>query len=197
MNNNDLQKTWAAPGNHLPLEQQRALAETFTRQMIRSRRFQLFWIIQSFTWLILITGLAIWTIAIGKVNSAQEWVLFPLLIAPWGFAIYFLRRYLKPCELTEGDSPIVDSLRAALASNQSHQSRLKLVGLLFIITVPLLVLAMEQLHGVGKISSRELTSMGWCFGATLLGSAAIIAARYFGSLLPNQKHLEELLCQFD
>jgi hypothetical protein len=39
--------------------------------------------------------------------------------------------------------------------------------------------------------------MGWCFGATLLGSAAIIAARYFGSLLPNQKHLEELLCQFD
>ena len=42
MNNDDLQKTWNGPGNHLPLEQQRALAERFTRQMVRRRRFQLF-----------------------------------------------------------------------------------------------------------------------------------------------------------
>lgn len=197
MNNDDLQKTWNTPGNNLASEQQRALAEKFTLQMIRHRRFQLFWIIQSFTWLTLITGLAIWAIAIGKVNPTREWVLFPLLIAPWGFATYFLRRYLKPNALPQGESPIADSLRAALTSNQSHQSHLKLVGLLFIITVPLLVLAMQQLQGVGKISSRELLSMAWFFGATLLGSGAVIATRYFGSLLPNQKRIEDLLSQFD
>jgi hypothetical protein len=147
--------------------------------------------------LTLITGLAIWAIAIGKVNPTREWVLFPLLIAPWGFATYFLRRYLNPNVLPQGESPIADSLRAALTSNHSHQSHLKLVGLLFIITVPLLVLAMQQLQGVGKISSRELLSMALFFGATLLGSGAVIATRYFGSLLPNQKRIEDLLSQFD
>lgn len=198
MNFDELQQTWNSPRNNLPTEQQRALAEKFTRQMIRRRRFQTYWLIHTFVWLTLITGLAIVMIATGKTSLAQEWGLFPLLIVPWGFAIHFLRRHLKPrAPAARGESPVKDSLSAALISNRTHQSHLKLVGVLFVLMIPLLAVALQQLHAGGKVSARELTSMSLFFGATLLVCAAGITARYVGRLLPQQKQLEELLGHFD
>ena len=198
MNFDELQNDWNSPRNNLPMEQQHALAEKFSRQMIRRRRFQTFWLIHTLVWLTLITGLAIWMVAIGKANPTQEWGLFPLLLVPWGFAIRFLRRYLKPlAPAARGMSPVKDSLSAALVSNRTHQSHLKLVGVLFVLMIPLLFLAMQQLHAVGKVSARELTSMAIFFGATLLVCGAGIVARYAGRLLPQQKQLEELLRHFD
>lgn len=198
MNFDELQNTWNSPRNNLPTEQQRSLAEKFSRQMIRRRRFQTWWLIHTFVWLTLITGLAIWMVAIGKVNPAQEWGLFPLLLVPWGFAIHFLRRHLKPlATAVPGESPVKDSLSAALVSNRTTRSHLELVGVLFVLAIPLLALAMQQLHAVGKVSARELTSMALFFGVTFLVCGAGIAARYFGRLLPQQKQLEELLRHFD
>ncbi len=196
MNFDELQNDWDSPRNNLPIEQQRKLAEKFTRQMIRRRRFQTFWLIHTFVWLTLIAGLAIWMIAIGKARPVQEWGLFPLLIVPWGFAIHFLRRHLKSvAPITNGELSIIDSLRAALASNRNNQSHLKLVGVLYVIMVPLLALSMQQLHAVGKVSVRGLISMAIFFGATLLICGAGIAARYFARLLPQQKQLNALLAE--
>ncbi len=187
MNFDELQQTWNSPRNNLPTEQQRALAEKFSRQMIRRRRFQTWWLIHTFVWLTLITGLAIRMVAIGKTNPAQEWGLFPLLLVPWGFAIHFLRRYLKPLTpAAQGESPVKDSLSAALVSNRTTRSHLKLVGVLFVLAIPLLALAMQQLHAVGKVSARELTSMAFFFGATFLICGTGIAARYVGRLCRNK-----------
>jgi hypothetical protein len=120
--------------------------------------------------------------------------LFPLLIVPWAFAIHFLRRYLKPSvPVARGELSVTDSLRAALGSNQTARSHLRLVGGLFAIMIPLLAVSMQQLHAAGKVSSRELVSMAVFFGGTLLLSAAGITARYFGRLLPQQRKLDALL----
>ena len=196
MNFDELQKTWNSPRNNLASEQQQKLAEQFTRQMIRRRRFQTFWLIQTFVWLTLITGLVIWMVAIGKASPAQEWGLFPLLLVLWGFAIHFLRRHLQPvAPIAPGELPVIESVRRALASNQTNQSHLKLVGILYVVMIPLLVLAMQQLHAVGKVSAHELASMAVFFGGVLLIGAAVIAGRYFGRVLPQQTQLKALLTE--
>jgi hypothetical protein len=196
MNLNEMQNVWNSPRNNLPTEAQQSLANQFARQMIRRRRFQSLWLINTFVWLTLITVLAVRMLAIGQTTPGQEWGLFPLLLVPWGFAIHFLRRYLKPVlPITRGETPIVDSLRAALASNQETRSHLKLVGVLYVIMIPLLALAMRQLHAVGKVSERELVSMAVFFGAVLLVGGIGIAARYFIRLQPQQKRLTELLAE--
>jgi len=131
---------------------------------------------------------------VGKVKLDQEWGLFPVLIVPWAFAFHFLRRYLKPVTpAARGEMPVADSLRAALGSNRTEQTHLKLVAVLFAIMIPLLALSMQQLHAVGKMSSRELTSMAVFFSGTLLLSGAGIAARYFARVLPQQRRLNALL----
>ena len=198
MNFDELQQAWNSPHNNLPPEQQRALAEKFNRQMVRRRRFQTFWLIHTFIWLTLITGLAVWNVMTKKVALGQEWALIPLLVVPWAFAIYFLRRYLKPAApIARGEMSVADSLRAALGSNRTEQSHSKWIGALYVIVTPLLVLVMQQLHAAGKVSARELTSMACFFGATLLLCGAVLAARHFGRLLPQQKQLEDLLGQFN
>lgn len=198
MNFDELQQAWNSPRNNLPTERQRALAEKFNRQMLRRRRFQTFWLIHTFVWLTLITGLAIGMIATGKTSPAQEWGLFPLLIVPWAFAIRFLRRYRQPANpIARGELPVGDSLSAALDSIRTARSHSKWVGALYVIVTPLLILVMQQLHAAGKVSAQGLTSMACFFGATFLLCGAVLAARYFGRLLPQQKQLEELLRQFN
>jgi hypothetical protein len=196
MNSDELQNIWNSPRNKLLSEEQRKLAEQFTRQMVRRRRFQTLWLIHTFFWLAVITVLAIRAVAIGKVSPEQEWGLLPLLIVPWFFAFHFLRRYLKPvAPMTRGEISIVDSLRAALASNQEARSRLKLVGVLYVIMIPLLLLAIRQLHAVGKVSGHELTSMAMGFGAVFLIGAVGIAVKYFARLQPQQRRLDALLTE--
>lgn len=196
MNPNEMQSAWNSPRNNLSTEAQQQLAQKFTRQMIRRRRFQALWLINTFVWLTVIAVLAIRTVAVGKVGLAQEWALLPLLIVPWAFAFHFLRRYLKPVSpATRGELSVADSFRAALSSNRAQRSHLKLVAGLFAIMIPLLAVSMQQLHAVGKVSSRELVSLAAFFGGTLLLSGAGIAARYFGRVLPQHKQLNALLAE--
>jgi len=196
MNPNEMQNVWNSPRNNLPTEAQQRLADQFARQMIRRRRFQSIWLLNTFVWLTIITVLAIRNISVGQTTPTQEWGLIPLLLVPWAFAIHFLRRYLKPATpMTRGETTIAESLRAALASNRETRAHLKLVGVLYVIMIPFLTLAMRQLHAVGKVSERELTSMALFFGAVLLLGGAGIAVRYFTRLQPQQKRLDALLTE--
>ena len=196
MNLNEIQSAWDSPRNRPSMEEQQQLARQFTRQMIRRRRFRTVWLINTFVWLTLITALVIRNLASGRTDVGQEWGLFPLLLAPWAFALYFLRRHLKPAApLTHGELSLADSFRAARASTLTEKSHLKLVGVLFVIIVPLLALGMRQLHTTGKMSEHDLACMAAFFGGVLLLSAGGIAARYFGRLRPQEKRLDELLME--
>lgn len=198
MNLNEMQSVWASPRNRPSPEEQQHLARQFARQMIRRRRFQSVWLIQTFAWLAITTVIAIRSIASGKTSPGQEWGLFPLLLAPWALALHFLLRHLKPAApLARGESSVAESFRAALGSNRTERSHLKLVGGLLVIMIPLLALAMQQLHAMGKVSDRELACMAAFFGGALLLGAAGMAVRYFGRLRPQQKRLDALLTELE
>ena len=156
MNFDELQNAWNTPDNNLPTAQQQVLAQRFARQMVRRRRFQTIWLINTFVWLTLITILAIWTVTSGRTKLAQEWALLPILVIPWAFAIHFLRRYLQSVQSVTGESPVIDTLRAALRSNLANQTQLKAVGALYVLMIPCLVLSVRQLESTGKIVGREL-----------------------------------------
>lgn len=194
MNLNEMQSLWNSPGNRPPTVAQQQLADMFSRQMIRRRRFQSFWLIHTFVWLTLITGLAAWNVIAKKVALGQEWALIPLLAVPWAFAIHFLRRYQKPAApIARGEVSVADSLRAALGSNRTEQTHLKLVGVLFAIMIPILAASVWQLRAADKVSPHELTSMVIFFGGVVLVSGAGVAARYFGRVLPQQRQLNAVL----
>jgi hypothetical protein len=195
MNLDDLQNDWNSPRNNLRSGQQRKVAERFTQQMIRRRRFQLLWLINTFVLLSAATFVAFRAVAAHKVNFEREWVMLPLLVLPWAFAFHFLRRYLNPPgSLAKGETSVADSLRAALDSNRAEQSNLRRVALLFAVMVPLLGVAVQQLQSAGKISpGNELTSMVVFFAVALLLGGTGIAVRYFARLRPQQRHLDALL----
>lgn len=196
MNLNEMQNAWNSPRNNLPTAEQQRLAQQFTRQVIRRRRFQAIWLTNTFVWLTLITLVVVQTIAAGKFKPTQEWAVIPLLIVPWAFAIHFLRRFLKPAVPgASGEVPVTDSFRAALDSNRIERSHLKLVGVLFVIMTPILAVVAQQLHVAGKVSSKDLTSMAIFFGGIFLMSGAGLAARYFGRVLPQQRKLNALLAE--
>jgi hypothetical protein len=197
MNLDEMQTLWKSPGNR-PTAVQQQLADKFTRRRIRRRRFQTAWLINTFVWLTLITVLAVWNVMEQKVAIGREWALIPMLIVPWAFAIHFLRRHLNPVPaIPGGELSVAGSFHAALVSNRTEQSHLKLVASLLVIMLPILGVSLWQLHAAGKASSRELTTMAIFFGGVLLISGAGIAARYFGRVLPQQRQLNALLAELN
>lgn len=196
MNLNELQNTWNSPRNRLPRAEQAQLAQHFIRQMIRRRRFQAIWLTNTIVWLMLITVAVIQTIAAGNFSLAREWAVIPLVLVPWAFAIHFLRRFLQPTELVAGgETPVADAVQVALKSNRTEQTHLKLVGALLASVIPLVVMAGQQLHAVGKVSAKDQTNMAILFGVVLVVSGALVAARYFGRVLPQQRKLNALLAE--
>lgn len=193
MNLNEMQAAWNSPQNNPPSADRQQLAAQFARQMIRRRRFQTIWLITTFAWLTISTVVVAWVFVSGQAKPGFEWGVIPLLLLPWVAAVYFLRSYLKSASATQGSLPVLDSFQAALQSNRTERTNLKVVAGLLALMVPLLALAMRQLHVMGKVPDRQLASMTLFFGAALLAGLGGIALRYFGQLQPQRKRLEMLL----
>jgi hypothetical protein len=195
MNFAELETIWNAPANHPSAVQQQKLTKQLLTWLRRQRRHQLLWLVWTFGVLAVITGFAGWLIfGTDKVHLRMEWGLIPLLLLPWAFAFAFLKRFLKPAASgCRGDVPIADALARAVEANEAAQSRLRAIGVLYVIFVPVLAIAMWQLHAAGKASSRELLSMSIFFSGVLLLSGAGIFARYRFRLRPHHEHLKALL----
>lgn len=197
MNIDELQSAWDSPRNRPSDEAREQFARDFTRRMMAKRRFQTIWLTNTIVWLALITGLALHSMASGKTTIAGEWGVLPLLILPWGLAIHFLRRHLKPVTpRADGELSVTESLRAAHGSICQEQSHLKLVGLLLVVMMPLLGVAMAQLSKAGKVNESQLQSMAAFFGAALLLGLGGILCRYFLSLIPQKRRLAAVLGEF-
>jgi hypothetical protein len=192
----EMQSAWNSPHNHPASEEQQQLAQQFVRQMIRRRRFQAIWLTNTFVWLTLATAALVKTLVVGKGNLTQEWAMLPLLALPWIVAVHFLRRHLKPTlPVPSGSMPVAEVLQAALASNRTERSHLKLVAALQVGLIPFVALAVQQLHAAGKLSPTQQTCMVILFGAVLLVGMLGVAVRYFGRLMPQGRHLNALLSE--
>ncbi len=123
MNLEEMQSIWRSPGNQPPLAAHQMLVDQFARQIKRRRRFQCVWLVNSFVWLTLVSGLAAWNVVEGKFSIRQEWALIPLLLLPWAFAIHFLRRYLAPsAPIARGEVSVIEALKAASDTHRTHRA---------------------------------------------------------------------------
>jgi hypothetical protein len=199
MNFDELQTIWNSPGNQPNPAQRERLTQQLLTWVRRQRRHQLVWLAWTFATLTAITALAGWLLfATDKVDPGIEWGLIPLLLLPWCFAFVFLRRFLNAANpLTPGDGPIAHALTRALKANEAAQSRLRTVGLLYAIFIPVLAVSIWQLHSAGKASSREIFSMAIFFGSVLLLCGAGVFARYRFRLKPQHHHLKSLLHHYE
>ena len=199
MNLDELQRLWNSGGNQPTAEQRDRMINQFTSSLRRRRRQELAWLVWSFFVLTLLTGLAGWLLlGTDKVNLTAEWSVIPLLLIPWGFAGLLLKRFFRrrlPAQ--RGDVAIAQSLAAAMAANKAERVKLKTVGILYVITLPVLAFAIWQLHSVGKVSSRELVSLVTFLGSALALSAGAVLARYRFGLVPEGRKLKALLNQFE
>jgi hypothetical protein len=199
MNFAELQTIWNAPDNQPNAAQRERLTQQLLAWVRRQRRHQLIWLAWTFATLTAMTSLAGWLLfATNKVDVGMEWGLIPLLLLPWCFAVVFLKRFLKPeVSLATGDVPIADALTRALKANEAAQFRLRAVGMLYAIFVPVLAISIWQLHSAGKASIRELFSMAIFFGSVLLLCGAGVFARYRFRLKPQHDHLKALLRHYE
>ena len=199
MNIDELQKLWNEAGNQpTPSGRARAMNQ-FTATLRRRRRQEFAWILWTFFVLTVVTGFATW-LAFGtnKVNLAAEWAVIPLLLIPWLFAGLFLRRFLQvPVSIHRGDVPITESLGAAMAANKAERLKLKTIGIMYLVALPVLAFSIWQLYAVGKVSSRELGSMITFLGSALFLSAAAVFARYRFWVAPEGEKLTRLFSQFE
>jgi len=88
-------------------------------------------------------------------------------------------------------------LEAAMAANKAERLKLKTIGIMYLIALPVLAFSIWQLYAVGKVSSRELTSMVTFLGSALLLSAAAVFARYRFWVASEGEKLTRLLNQFE
>ena len=199
MNFADLQTLWNSSGNQPNPAQRERLTQHLLAWVRRQRRHQLAWLAWTFAALTAITAFAGWLLfATEKVDLGIEWGSIPLLLLPWIFAFVFLKRLLAPTvSPVSGEVPIADALARALKANEAARFRLRAVGLLYAIFVPVLAISIWQLHSAGKASSREIVSMAIFFGSVLLLCGAGVFARYRFRLKPQHHHLKALLHHYE
>ena len=195
----ELEKLWHSSVNCPTPDQRNQMVVRFTASLRRRRQQELGWLVWTFFVLTLLTGFVGWLIfGTDKIKLTAEWAAIPLLLIPWFFAGLFLRQFLRQsASMPDGDVTISDALTAAFAANESERFKLKAVGAMYLIALPVLAVCMWQLHSVGKVSSRELISMGTFLGGALAVSAGAVLARYWFSLVPKRQKLKVLLSQFE
>lgn len=199
MNLDEIQSLWTSNLNAPSSDQRSRLIARFTSTLRRRRRQELAWLVWTFFVLTILTGFVGWILfGTDKVQLAAEWATIPLLLVPWVFAVLFLRRFLRQSPpAAGGDTTISDALRAAFVANQSERAKLKAIGVMYLIVLPILAASIWQLESAGKVSPRELTSMVVFLGGALTLSAGAVLAKYWLSLLPRARKLRTLLSQFE
>jgi hypothetical protein len=192
----EMQGAWKSAENRGTTEGQNAAVAKLARQMVRRRRFERYWLAQAIVWLTLLTGLSGWAVASGRTALTQEWALLAVLGLPWGFSMYFLRRFLKDGKAGgAGERPVAAALEAVIAANRREATRLKWVGVLLAAMAPAAGVAVYQLEAAGKASPREAVSMALFFGGGLALAGAGVAIRYFVRLRPQRARAEALLAE--
>jgi hypothetical protein len=199
MNFAELEMIWNSGGNQPSAGQREKITRHALEWVRRQRRHQGIWLVWTFGVLTVLTSFAGWVLfGTDKVDLGREWGVIPLLLLPWTFAVIFLKRFLKPeMAVVRGDMPIAEALGQAIRTNEASQFRLRAMGVLYAVFVPVLAVGMWQLHLAGKASSRELFSMAVFFGGVLLLSGAGVFARYRFRLKPQHQQLKAVLGYYE
>lgn len=199
MNLEEVMSAWNSPANKPSAAAAERLKAEFVRRLRKSHRKFVAFLVWAFGTLLFCTGLAVYTIfARPNLVLQEEWGALALLAIPWAFAIHFLLRFRRHRQ-GHGDysESIGHALRAALDENRLACGRVKRIGLMYLIGIPVLALSIYQLRAAGKMADKEIISMLTVFGVALGSAATWMLYRYYRHLLPRRKEIQTLLRQYD
>jgi peptidoglycan/LPS O-acetylase OafA/YrhL len=194
-----LKKVWQSAANTPAPAETEQLKTQFAGNLRRRRRKFIGFLTWVFSALSLVTGMVIYHLLVTHQTMLDtEWAIIPLLIIPWFFAIRFLWQFRRHNRDYAGyQNSIMDALRATLDENRLARSRAKRVGLIYLLSIPVLVLASYQLRQSGKMSGSEMASMLVVFGIALAIAGGWTAFQYYKKLLPQQAEVESLLRHYE
>lgn len=199
MNHDDIQSAWNSGANRPAPAAAALLKDSLVRQLRRERWRDLAWL----AWTCLLLGILTahlfpWFVFHGRFIPRTDWMLVPLLALPWGFVLFFLRRFLaRRPGAAAADRSVLDALRAAQAQNRAAATTLKGVWLLQAVFVLLLPFVVHQLHADGKVAGRELGQMAFLFGGAIAAGAGFVAVKYFRVVRPEAARLAALLRSYE
>jgi hypothetical protein len=131
------------------------------------------------------------------VGRAEALGLAALLLLPWIALTLFVRRHLRlRDEHPDYSRSIADGLRAALADNHFARARVRTIGILHAVSLPLLGLAVLRLREAGRTTTAEAISMAALLALLLVATGVALGIRYFAHLKPRERRLQELLASY-
>lgn len=193
MNPDPLDNLWRSASNQPDTDDTRP-ARFFLRQLRRRRLAQGIWLLWTFLALSAVTGLAaIQFLRDSGAAMAGQTMLWPLLILPWAAALRLGWRFCREAPGRFDPSlPLPEILKAAEAGNAAERWRLRLIGGLLLVFLPITAGAIWQLHESGKASATEAWSLATFLGLALTGSGAFVGLRYRWRLLPEKRQIAAL-----
>jgi len=193
-----LEAAWRSPAN-TPDDKARAyLMETLMRTLKARRRGEVLLFALPATAMTVFTVIMARTIAAGRMDVGREWGALAMMAVCWlvllgVFAVGVLLRHHREPE----ESPVLDTLKAMLASNRRARTNMKIFWMMLpVFLVPMLV-GVGQLHEAGKATERNSWQMLLVFGVALTASVGWNTARYHWVMKPEQRRLEALLKEYE
>ncbi len=191
MNHDPLHDLWHSAANQPDAAAERRAAEQFATRWRRRRRLQAVWLAWTFFALASAAALAFVQLRRGSVTLGTQTMLIPLLGVPWLAAVHFLRMFVQQgAALPHAGQPFAAVVRSAEQVNTSERHRLRVIGGLLLVMMPVTALAVWQLHSAGKASASEAWSMAAVFALGLSLGLAAVVWRYRTRLVPEQRLIE-------
>lgn len=191
MNHDPLHDLWHSAANQPDAAAERRAGEQFAARWRRQRRLQAVWLAWTFLALAGAAALAFVQLRRGSVTLGTQTMLIPLLGVPWLAAVHFLRMFVQQgAALPDAGKPFAAVVRSAEQANAAERHRLRVIGALLAIMVPVTALAVWQLHAAGKASASEAWSMAAIFALGLTIGLTAVVWRYRTRLVPEQRLIE-------
>ncbi len=193
-----LEQAWRSEANTPDARAQTFLMEELMRTLKARRRADLLLFVIPAAAMTLFTAIAVRSVLNGAMDVSREWGGLGMLAVCWiVLAAMLITGVLMRRRRGASESPVRDTLAAMLAGNRAARANCRIFWLsLPVFMVPML-LAVTQLHDVGKTSDRDMAQMLLVFGVALTASVSWNIGRYVLVLKPEGKRLESLLAEYE
>lgn len=121
-----------------------------------------------------------------------------LLLPPWiAFGLFARRELRRHRADVHAGMPVRDALVAAAEATRAALARVRTVGWLHLVSLPLLVLAVRELAAAGKVAPGEMPSLALVLGLLLLATWGGLHLYRSRRLEPRAQRLAGLLADYD
>jgi hypothetical protein len=193
-----LEQAWRSEANTPDAKARTFLMEELMRTLKARRRADLLLFVIPAAAMTLFTAIAVRSVLNSAMDVGREWGGLGMLAVCWiVLAAMLITGVLMRRQRGASGSPVRDTLAAMLASNRAARANCRIFCMsLPVFMVPML-LAVTQLHDVGKTSDRNMAQMLLVFGVALGASLSWNIGRYVLVLKPEGKRLESLLAEYE